>query len=396
MEIEQKLKILADSAKYDVSCASSGGSRECVVDGIGNSHAPGICHTFTSDGRCVSLLKVLFTNICIFDCEYCINRVSNPIKRASFIPKELADITINFYKRNYIEGLFLSSGIAKSSDHTMELMLKTLKILREEYKFNGYIHIKIIPGASKELIEQASLLADRISSNIELPTEQSLKLLAPDKSKDKVLKPLLFLKDKKENDNKKIASASTQLIIGATPEPDSQILKLASYFYSKKILKRVYYSAYIPVPNTKHIEVDTTPLTREHRLYQADWLLRFYDFKLEEIVKENENLDLELDPKTAYALKNIHLFPMDINKASYEELIRIPGIGRKNAEKIIKVRAFKALDHYDLTKLGVSLKKAKHFIVAKRYLGYSLSPEYIKKAILSEQNKKPFVQLRLW
>lgn len=396
MDLEQKLRILADSAKYDVSCASSGGTRECAVDGIGNSHAPGICHTFTSDGRCVSLLKVLFTNICIFDCEYCINRASNNIKRASFTPKELADITVNFYKRNYIEGLFLSSGIAKSPDHTMELMLKTVKILREEYKFNGYIHLKIIPGSSEELIEQASLLADRVSSNVELPTENSLKLLAPEKSKDNVLKPLIFLRNLRENDDRRIASASTQLIVGATVEPDFQILKLASYFYNKKILKRMYYSAYIPVPNTKHINVDKTPLTREHRLYQADWLLRFYGFKLEEILEEDKNLDLELDPKSAYAIKNIHLYPIDVNKASYEELIRVPGIGRKNADKIIKARAFKTLDETDIIKLGISLKKARHFIMAKRYLGYSLSPEYIRRAILREQNKKPFVQLRLW
>ncbi len=394
MDIEQKLKILADGAKYDVSCASSGGNRECAVDGVGNSHAPGICHTFTSDGRCVSLLKVLFTNVCIFDCEYCINRASNPIKRASFTPRELADITINFYKRNYIEGLFLSSGIAKSPDHTMELMLKTLKILRQEHKFNGYIHTKIIPGASSELIEQVSLLSDRVSSNIELPTERSLKLLAPEKSRDNVLKPLLHLRDLRQD--KPIANASTQLIVGATEEPDYQILRLASYFYEKKILKRMYYSAYIPVPNTKHIKADKTPLLREHRLYQADWLLRFYGFKYEEIIEKDKNLDLDLDPKIIYALKNIHLFPVDVNKASYEELIKVPGIGRKNAQKIIQSRAFKTLDDKDLIKLGISLKKAKHFVVAKKYLGYKLSPDYIRKAILREKDKKPFVQLTLW
>ncbi|AEF18778.1 MULTISPECIES: putative DNA modification/repair radical SAM protein [unclassified Hydrogenobaculum] len=397
MDVEQKLRILADGAKYDVSCASSGGVRETIEGGIGNSYAPGVCHTFTSDGRCVSLLKVLFTNVCIFDCEYCINRASNNIKRASFTPRELADITINFYKRNYIEGLFLSSGIAKSPDHTMELMLKTVKILREEYKFNGYIHLKLIPGASKELIEEASKLADRVSSNIELPTEQSLKLLAPEKNKDNVLKPLMFLKNLRESSEKPVASTSTQLIVGATNEPDYQILRLASYFYEKKILKRMYYSAYIPVPNTKHIKVDKTPLLREHRLYQADWLLRFYDFKYEEIVEKDSNLDLELDPKTAYAIKNIHLYPIDVNKASYEELIRVPGIGRKNAMKIIQARAFKTLEYMDLIKLGISIKKAKHFIVAKKYLGYSLSPEYIRKAIIKESSQKPsYTQLRLW
>jgi len=396
MDVEQKLRILADGAKYDVSCASSGGKRETIEDGIGNSYAPGVCHTFTSDGRCVSLLKVLFTNVCIFDCEYCINRASNDIKRASFTPKELADITINFYKRNYIEGLFLSSGIAKSPDHTMELMLKTIKILREEHKFNGYIHLKLIPGASKELVEQASTLADRVSSNIELPTEQSLRLLAPEKNKENVLKPLMFLKNLRNNSEKQIASASTQLIVGATNEPDYQILRLASYFYEKKMLKRMYYSAYIPVPNTKHIKLDKTPLLREHRLYQADWLLRFYGFKYEEIVKKDTNLDLDIDPKTLYALKNIHLYPIDINKASYEELIRVPGIGRKNAMKIIQARAFKTLDEIDLVKLGVSLKRAKHFIVAKKYLGYSLSPEYIRKVLTKGNSKNPYIQLKLW
>jgi len=396
MDVEQKLRILADGAKYDVSCASSGGKRETIEDGIGNSYAPGVCHTFTSDGRCVSLLKVLFTNVCIFDCEYCINRASNDIKRASFTPKELADITINFYKRNYIEGLFLSSGIAKSPDHTMELMLKTIKILREEHKFNGYIHLKLIPGASKELVEQASTLADRVSSNIELPTEQSLRLLAPEKNKENVLKPLMFLKNLRNNSEKQIASASTQLIVGATNEPDYQILRLASYFYEKKMLKRMYYSAYIPVPNTKHIKLDKTPLLREHRLYQADWLLRFYGFKYEEIVKKDTNLDLDIDPKTLYALKNIHLYPIDINKASYKELIRVPGIGRKNAMKIIQARAFKTLDEIDLVKLGVSLKRAKHFIVAKKYLGYSLSPEYIRKVLTKGNSKNPYIQLKLW
>jgi predicted DNA-binding helix-hairpin-helix protein len=278
----------------------------------------------------------------------------------------------------------------------MELMLKTIKILREEHKFNGYIHLKLIPGASKELVEQASTLADRVSSNIELPTEQSLRLLAPEKNKENVLKPLMFLKNLRNNSEKQIASASTQLIVGATNEPDYQILRLASYFYEKKMLKRMYYSAYIPVPNTKHIKLDKTPLLREHRLYQADWLLRFYGFKYEEIVKKDTNLDLDIDPKTLYALKNIHLYPIDINKASYEELIRVPGIGRKNAMKIIQARAFKTLDEIDLVKLGVSLKRAKHFIVAKKYLGYSLSPEYIRKVLTKGNSKNPYIQLKLW
>ncbi len=340
-DIYEKMEILANSAKYDVSCSSSGVETSFKKGELGATHTSGICHTFTPDGRCVSLLKVLLTNICIYDCAYCINRVSNDIPRAVFSPRELADITINFYKRNYIEGLFLSSGIVKDEDHTMTLILKALKILRYEYKFNGYIHVKLIPGCSMELVEQIVKLANRVSSNIELPSDKSLKLLAPNKTKEKVLQPLKFARDLSLAKEQKPIGMSTQLIVGATPESDRDILKLSSALYDKALLKRVYYSAYIPVNDHKNLPsvVTKPPLLREHRLYQADWLLRFYNFSYDEIVTDEfPNLDEELDPKTFWALNNLKYFPMEINTASKEELLRIPGIGARGVMKILSAR----------------------------------------------------------
>lgn len=366
-DIYDKMKILSDSAKYDVSCSSSGAENNYKTGELGATHNSGICHTFTADGRCVSLLKVLLTNFCIYDCAYCINRESNDIPRAAFAPRELADITINFYKRNYIEGLFLSSGIIDNEDHTMNLILRTLKILRHEYKFNGYIHVKLIPGSDARLIEEVVALASRVSSNIELPSDKSLKLLAPNKTKEKVLQPLKLAREISMERSNKPIGMSTQLIVGATPETDMEILNLSSAMYDKALLKRVYYSAYIPVNNDKNLPIigdSKPPLLREHRLYQADWLLRFYNFKADEILNsDNPNLDEELDPKMVWALNNMQYFPMEINKVSLEELIRIPGIGVRGAYKIINARRFKKLSFDDLKKLKISTKKARYFIV---------------------------------
>jgi len=365
--LQDKIAILADSAKYDVSCSSSGSDNNYKTGELGNTHKSGICHTFTSDGRCVSLLKVLLSNICIYDCAYCINRVSNDIKRTAFSPRELAELTIDFYKRNYIEGLFLSSGIIKNEDHTMSLLLQTLRILRHEYRFNGYIHVKLIPGSSQELIHEATLLANRVSSNIELPSSKSLALLAPQKSKETLLSPLKYARNiSLERSNKPIAM-STQIIIGATGESDFDILKLSASLYQKALLKRVYYSAYIAVNEHKHLPAllgSRPPLEREHRLYQADWLLRFYGFSYDEIVDVNQNLDIQFDPKTHWALRHLENFPIDINKAPLQTLIRIPGIGVRGAQKIVQARRFKTLTFEDLKQLKIPLKRARYFIIA--------------------------------
>jgi len=389
-DIFEKMEILADSAKYDVSCSSSGSDNNYKTGQIGATHKSGICHTFTADGRCVSLLKVLLTNHCIYDCVYCINRKSNEIKRAAFAPRELADITINFYKRNYIEGLFLSSGIIDSEDHTSNLILRALKILRYEYHFNGYIHVKLIPGTDEKIIEQIVALANRVSSNIELPSDKSLKLLAPNKTKESVLQPLKYARDISLEKDTKPIGMSTQLIVGATPESDKDILKLSSVLYDKALLKRVYYSAYIPVNDDKNLPAIVTkpPLLREHRLYQADWLLRFYDFSWDEIVDDrNPNLDEDVDPKTFWALNNLQFFPMEINKASKDELLRIPGIGVRGVFKILKERRFKSLDFDDLKKLKISLKRAKYFITCKgKYQKDTpLEQDRIKTALLTSK-----------
>ena len=383
------MEILSDSAKYDVSCSSSGAENNYKTGELGATHNSGICHTFTADGRCVSLLKVLLTNFCIYDCAYCINRSTNDIQRAAFAPRELADITINFYKRNYIEGLFLSSGIIESEDHTMELILRTLKILRQEYKFNGYIHVKLIPGSDARLIEQVTTLASRVSSNIELPSDKSLKLLAPNKTKAKVLQPLKLARDFSLERGTKPIGMSTQLIVGATPESDRDILRLSDALYDKALLKRVYYSAYIPVNNDANLPIVATtkpPLLREHRLYQADWLLRFYHFRAEEILTETHpNLDEDLDPKMVWALNNLQNFPIEINTASLEELIRIPGIGIRSAYKIIQARRFAKLSLEHLSKLRISTKKAKYFILCngKYHNAIPFYRENIKQALIA-------------
>jgi putative DNA modification/repair radical SAM protein len=384
MILDEKLEILSDAAKYDSSCSSSGSDRPSQKGGIGNGSLGGICHTFAADGRCVSLLKVLLTNHCIFDCAYCKNKSSNDIKRAAFTPEELAQLTIEFYRRNFIEGLFLSSGIVKSADHTMELMLRCIRILRREYRFGGYIHIKLIPGASDVLLQEAAQLADRVSSNIELPSEESLKLLAPDKSKQSVFEPLSLAKEAN-------ISMSTQMIVGATPENDLNIISLSEGLYKKRFLKRVYYSAYIPVNQDKRLPVPLDfkpPLLREHRLYQADWLLRFYGFCSTEILSDEEPfLDERLDPKSAWAIRNIHFFPIDINRASYAELIRVPGLGLSGAKKIIEARRFKKLGLDELKTLRISTKKCKFFITAKNHFPKDLPKELVYLSLTNAEAK---------
>lgn len=400
-DIYEKMQILADSAKYDVSCSSSGSDNNHKTGELGATQNSGICHTFTPDGRCVSLLKVLLTNYCIYDCSYCINRKSNDIKRAAFSPRELANITINFYKRNYIEGLFLSSGIIDSEDHTTNMILRVLKILRNEYRFNGYIHVKLIPGADERLISQIVSLANRVSSNIELPSDKSLKLLAPNKTKEKVLQPLKLARDISLEKNSKPIGMSTQLIVGATPETDKDILKLSSVMYDKALLKRVYYSAYIPVNDDKILPsvIAKPPLLREHRLYQADWLLRFYDFSYDEIVTDEfPNLDEEIDPKAFWALHNLKYFPMEINTASKDELLRIPGIGVRGVFKILKARKYKSLDFHDLKKLNISIKRAKYFITCKgKYQKDTpFEDDRIRNALIEPQPKHKFYQPNLF
>ncbi len=395
-DIFYKLKILSISAKYDVSCSSSGAGDYYRKGELGSTKSSGICHSFTPDGRCISLLKVLFTNFCIYDCAYCINRASNDVERASFTPQELADLTINFYKRNYIEGLFLSSGIIKDENHTMELLLKTLKILRYQYRFNGYIHTKLIPNSSPEIIKEVMKLSSRVSSNIELPSAKSLMLLAPDKSKDKVLGPIKAAKNFSLNTTGKAASLTTQIIVGATPETDYDILQLSSSLYKKQLLKRVYYSAYIPINQDNRLPAVTLqpPLLREHRLYQADWLIRFYNFSFDEIVNEkNMNLNEALDPKSFWALNNLHLFPIEINKADFMQLIRIPGIGIRGAHKIVKARKYKRLNFEDLKYLKISLKRAKFFITAdgKYSSGHSFEKGNFQNLLIPEKKNQNLI-----
>ncbi|MDR1195315.1 MAG: putative DNA modification/repair radical SAM protein [Endomicrobium sp.] len=381
MDISDKLQILADSAKYDAACTSSGtAGAAAAIGGIGSTCLAGVCHSFAADGRCISLLKVLQTNICIYDCKYCLNRKSNTkIKRAVFKPEELADLTIQFYKRNYIEGLFLSSGIIKNPDYTCELIIRTLVILRKTYNFGGYIHAKAIPGADGSLLRQIGLLADRMSVNIEMPSQNSLALLAPDKSKDAILKPMEFIKENINENMRDLtvykkapkfapAGQSTQMIIGASPETDSHILKLTESLYKKYKLKRVFFSAYIPVSDNSMLPSPDTqpPLLREHRLYQADWLMRFYKFRADEILDDKSpNFNPFLDPKCNWALNHPEFFPVEANKASYAQLLRVPGIGVISAQRIIIARKHNTLDFNSLKKLGVTLKRAKYFIVCK-------------------------------
>lgn len=374
--LREKLNILADAAKYDVSCSSSGSKRKNDNKGVGNGHMSGICHTYTEDGRCVSLLKILLTNHCIFDCAYCVSRKSNDIERAAFTVNEVVELTMNFYRRNYIEGLFLSSGIFKNADFTMERLLQVVKKLRLEEKYNGYIHLKTIPGASDELIKEAGLYADRMSINLEMPTESGLKLLAPDKSHKDVIKPLDFVQKQivQFKEEKKIikstpkfvpAGQSTQMVIGATPETDKEIMHTADAFYKNFSLKRVYYSGYIPISNDTRMPILGTkpPLLRENRLYQTDWLMRFYGFNVNELLNDaNPNLDVDIDPKLSWALRNLQHFPIDINTASYQMIMRVPGIGVGSANKIVQARRFGKLHIYQLKNIGISYNRAKHFI----------------------------------
>lgn len=374
--LQEKLEILADAAKYDVSCSSSGGTRKNKNVGLGDSHASGICHSYTEDGRCVSLLKILLTNHCIYDCAYCVSRKSNDIKRAAFTVEEVVDLTINFYRRNYIEGLFLSSGIFKDADTTMERLVRIAKKLRTEHKFNGYIHLKSIPGASDDLMKEAGLYADRLSINLEIPTTAGLKLLAPEKSHDQMIKPMGFIKNELilYKEEKKIfkstpkfapAGQSTQMIVGATNETDLKIIKVADHFYRNFNLKRVYYSGYVPMLEDKRLpSIDSqVPMLRENRLYQADWLMRFYGFEADEILeKNNPFLDLEVDPKLAWALRHREQFPVNINTATREMILRVPGIGRKSLFKILTARKFQKLNMEHLQKMGVAVNRAKFFV----------------------------------
>ena len=375
MELQDKLKILGGAAKYDVSCASSGSNRQNTGSGIGNTNPWGICHSFTEDGRCVSLLKIMLTNSCMYDCAYCANRRSNDIPRATLSSAEVVDLTMQFYRRNYIEGLFLSSGIIKSPDYTMGQMANIAKELRTIHRFNGYIHLKSIPGSSPEIVRQAGMYADRLSVNIEIPTDDNLKYLAPEKSFESILQPMSYIRQgilQSAEERGKYRSAprfapggqSTQLIIGATPDSDKTILHLASGLYGNQKLKRVYYSGYIPINQDSRLPVlAQPPLLREHRLYQADWLMRFYQFKVDEIVNDSQpDLDMEVDPKLGYALRNPWLFPVDLNKAPYEMILRVPGVGVKSAQLIINARKYSRVNSSQLKKMGVVLKRAQYFI----------------------------------
>ncbi len=379
VDLMQKLTILADSAKYDAACTSSGAERDGKGGGLGNTMAAGCCHTFSADGRCVSLLKVLMTNYCIYDCKYCVNRRTNDVKRTAFTPQELAELTIEFYRRNYIEGLFLSSGVIRNPDYTMERMISALEILRYKYNFWGYIHAKTIPGASPELVYKLGLLADRLSVNIELPSEQSLNQLAPDKSKHSILKPMGTIARGLEANKRELivyrnaprfasGGQATQMIIGATPETDYKIITLAAGLYKKFSLKRVFYSAYIPaVQDTLLPSLDTNPpLLREHRLYQADFLMRMYRFSADEILSDqNPNFNPYLDPKCNWAVNNLERFPVDVNAASLDDLLRVPGIGPKSAQRIMAARRTGRLGMAELKRIGVVLKRAQYFITTR-------------------------------
>ena len=374
MDIREKLNILSAAAKYDVSCSSSGSKRQAPKGGLGSACSAGICHTWSSDGRCISLLKVLMSNACKYDCAYCINRRSNDIPRATFTPKELINLTLEFYRRNYIEGLFLSSAVVGSPDRTMEMLVQVAKELRTVHKFGGYIHLKAIPGASRELLYQAGLYADRSSVNIEIPTDKALQYLAPEKNHASIMTPMNFLAEKKlEYKSERCryspkflpAGQSTQMIVGAAGESDLQILTLSNGFYKQQQMKRVYFSGYVPINADKRLPALTTkpPLLREHRLYQADWLMRFYKFGYDEVVDETHpNLDLELDPKAAWALRHPEFFPIDIQTADYEMLLRVPGIGVKSAQLIASGRRFSKIRQEHLKKMGVVLKRAQYFI----------------------------------
>ena len=377
MELLDKLNILADAAKYDAACTSSGLDRSGRPGAIGSTTLAGCCHSFSADGRCVTLLKVLQTNVCVYDCQYCVNRRSNDVPRAAFTPEELCELTIGFYRRNYIEGLFLSSAVVRSPDYTTELMIRTLRILRETHRFGGYIHAKAIPGADPLLTRQLGLLADRLSVNIELPSSSSLALLAPDKKKEAILTPMGQIRDGISASKQEIAvyrhaprfapaGQSTQMIVGATPESDRHILTLTQALYDRYQLKRVFYSAYMPVSSSPLLPVAEgfrPPLLREHRLYQADWLLRYYHFRAEEILDEAQpDLDPRMDPKCCWALRHLDFFPIEVNRADYEALLRVPGLGVQSAKRILRARRVGALNFEGLKRLGVVLKRAQYFL----------------------------------
>ena len=410
---ESRLKILVDGVKYDVSCSSSGSRRKNKTGGLGNAAFGGICHSFTRDGRCISLLKLLMSNDCVFDCKYCPNRRSADVPRASVTPEEICELVIEFYKRNYIEGLFLSSAVMKNADYTMELLIRTVRLLREEYRFNGYIHLKGIPYADPALEREAARYVDRMSYNVELPSENSLKLLAPQKSKESVFLPMGRLSEEKRElaleKQKRTgrgerkgtgkflpAGQTTQMIVGASPETDGQILRLSEAMYRKFDLKRVYFSSYIPVVNDPLLPTKQTGLLREHRLYQADWLMRFYGFDSEEISPLDGNLPMEYDPKCAWALRNMQHFPVEVNTASVETLLRVPGIGAKGAYKIVAARKHTTLTFANLKKMRIVLKRARHFITcAGKFYGLE-GEERVRAALVVAERTENAEQLSLF
>lgn len=406
MSIYEKLQILTDAAKYDVACTSSGVERKSDGTGIGNCSKAGICHSFSADGRCISLLKILFTNECIYDCKYCVNRSSNDVIRTSFTPDEICTLTMEFYRRNYIEGLFLSSGILKNPNYTMELIYAALYKLRHVCNFQGYIHVKAIPGADPILIQKVGFLADRMSVNLELPTAESLRLLAPHKSRKNILAPMRLVQEKSKENRQELtlyksaprfvpAGQSTQMIIGASPETDYQILRVAESLYQKFGLKRVFYSAFVAVNEDKALPARTSdgpPLLREHRLYQADWLLRYYKFEANELLNEkNPNFNIFLDPKCNWALNHLEYFPVEVNRASYDVLLRVPGIGYKSAGRIVKARRFGSLGFEDLRKMGVVLKRALYFITCSGKMMYKtkIEEDYITRNLLNTKERLP-------
>ena len=414
MELLDKLSVLADAAKYDAACTSSGAKRGFQSGKIGctSSGVMGCCHSFSADGRCITLLKVLLSNDCMYDCKYCVNRRTNETRRATFTPEELADLTIQFYRRNYIEGLFLSSGVLRSPDYTTELMIRALSILRREYRFNGYIHAKAIPGASPELVEQLGMLADRLSVNIELPSEASLRALAPNKTKAAVLRPMRFIADRGQENRRELvkyrhaprfapAGQATQMIVGVTGESDRHILTLTQSLYDTYHLKRVFYSAYVPVvENTLLPSLDTKPpLLREHRLYQADWLLRFYGFRAGELLDEGQpDFDPLLDPKCCWALRHRELFPVEVNRAPYEMILRVPGIGVRSALRIMRLRHYGTLNFEDLKNIGVVMKRARYFVTinGKYSAPGSLDGIDLRNALISGKAAEEVRQMSLF
>ena len=406
VSLEKKLNILSDAAKYDVACTSSGVDRRNDGTGIGNCARAGICHSFSADGRCISLLKILFTNECIYDCKYCVNRSSNDVERTAFTPDEVCELTIEFYRRNYIEGLFLSSGVWKSPNFTMEMLYQTLLKLRTQYRFQGYIHVKTIPGASPELVEKVGFLADRMSINLELPTAEGLKALAPHKNRKNILTPMRQVQEGVKVNKQEImlyrnaprfvpAGQSTQMIIGATPENDFQILNVAEALYKKFELKRVFYSAFVHVNEDSALPArgdEGPPLLREHRLYQADWLLRYYGFEAKELLSEkNPNFNVLIDPKCNWALEHLDVFPVEVNRADYQLLLRVPGIGYKSASRIVKARRMGVLQFEDLKKMGVVLKRALYFITCNGKMMYptKMEQDYILRNLLNVGEKLP-------